>query len=175
MSLLNGYALFAGIYDEDRAGHAGHITDSAQVFLKLFLLVHELDNFLFGQQVDLTCFFHALDVAQSVYSGLDRLEVSEHTAEPSVGYVILTAALSLCLDGLLRLLFRTYKKNRLAFHCYITNKEISLFNLLHCLLQVDDVDAVALCEDELLHLRVPSARLMTKVYASFEKLLHRNY
>ena len=38
------------------------------------------------------------------------------------------------------------------------------------LLQVDDVDAVALGEDEALHLRVPTAGLMSEVNAAVEQL-----
>ncbi len=39
------------------------------------------------------------------------------------------------------------------------------------LLQIDDVDAVALGEDEPAHLRVPAARLVAEVDAGFEQLL----
>ena len=38
------------------------------------------------------------------------------------------------------------------------------------LLQVDDVDAVALGEDEALHLRVPTTGLVSKVNAAVEQL-----
>ena len=40
------------------------------------------------------------------------------------------------------------------------------------LLQVDDVDAVALAEDVVLHLRVPALGLVPEVDAGFEQLLH---
>ena len=40
------------------------------------------------------------------------------------------------------------------------------------LLQVDDVDAVALGEDELAHLRVPAAGLVAEVDAGLQQLLH---
>src|SRR5690606_27462375 len=39
------------------------------------------------------------------------------------------------------------------------------------LAQVDDVDAVALREDELAHLRVPAARLVSEMDASFQEVL----
>jgi hypothetical protein len=34
------------------------------------------------------------------------------------------------------------------------------------------MDAIAVHENELLHLRIPAPRLMAKVYASFKELLH---
>jgi hypothetical protein len=39
-------------------------------------------------------------------------------------------------------------------------------------LQVDDVDAIAIHEDEWLHLGVPATGLVPKVNARFQKLLH---
>ena len=50
------------------------------------------------------------------------------------------------------------------------NKAIEFLNGL---LQVNDVDAVALGEDVLCHLGVPAAGLMTEMHAGFEKLFHR--
>ena len=43
---------------------------------------------------------------------------------------------------------------------------------LERLLEVDDVDAVALAVDEPLHLRVPAAGLVTEVDTGLEQLLH---
>src|SRR5439155_16602060 len=43
---------------------------------------------------------------------------------------------------------------------------------LEGLLEIDDVDAAALAEDEPLHLRVPAARLVAEVHSGFQKLSH---
>jgi hypothetical protein len=40
------------------------------------------------------------------------------------------------------------------------------------LLEVDDVDAAALAEDEALHLRIPAARLVAEMHSGFQKLSH---
>ena len=42
----------------------------------------------------------------------------------------------------------------------------------HGLLEIDDVDAVALAEDEGLHLRVPAPGGVAEVNASFQELAH---
>ncbi len=47
-----------------------------------------------------------------------------------------------------------------------------LLEHLQGLLQVDDVNAVALAEDVLLHLGVPALGLMPEVNSRFEQLLH---
>ena len=51
---------------------------------------------------------------------------------------------------------------------------VSLVDEGQGLLQVDDVDAVAVGEDEALHLRVPTAGLVTEVDTSIEQLAHSN-
>src|SRR5262249_56230205 len=50
---------------------------------------------------------------------------------------------------------------------------VRLAELLEGLLQVDDVDPVALAEDVLLHLRVPPLGLMAEVHSGLQQLLHR--
>jgi hypothetical protein len=51
-------------------------------------------------------------------------------------------------------------------------KLVDLLDLLDRLLQIDDMDAVALAEDELAHLRVPAPGLMTEVNPGFQHGLH---
>ena len=46
-------------------------------------------------------------------------------------------------------------------------------DLPQCLLQIDDVDAVALGENEPAHLRVPPAGLVAEVNTGFEELFER--
>src|SRR5262249_13833015 len=43
-----------------------------------------------------------------------------------------------------------------------------------CLLEIDDVDAVALAENILFHFRIPTLGLMSKVDTSLQKLFHCN-
>src|SRR5262249_60323490 len=47
-----------------------------------------------------------------------------------------------------------------------------LLEKLERLLEVDDVDAAALGEDEPLHLRIPAARLVAEVDSSLQQILH---
>ena len=42
------------------------------------------------------------------------------------------------------------------------------------LVQIDDVDAVALAVEEALHLRVPAPGLVAEVHPGLEQLLHRD-
>src|ERR1019366_3616254 len=54
----------------------------------------------------------------------------------------------------------------------IANEAVGHVDPLQRLIEVDDVDAVALTEDETAHLRVPPARLVAEVNPGFQQLLH---
>ena len=84
------------------------------------------------------------------------------------------AAQSLVTDGLLSLLLGADEQDVAALSCNFLHVVVSLVQLLHGLLQIDDIDAVALGEDILRHLGVPAAGLVTEMHTCFEKLLHRN-
>ena len=60
----------------------------------------------------------------------------------------------------------------LAFGRQILHELRRLFEHLQRLLQIDNVDPVALTEDVFLHLGVPALRLMPEVNTRFEQLLH---
>ena len=164
----------ARVHNEQRAGQLLHLADAADVLLELFALRLQLDDFLFGQQVELAGLLHLVDVVQAADTGLDGAEVGQHAAQPAVVDIVHVAALRFGLDGFLRLLLRADEQDRLALHGGVADERVRFVDLADGLLQVDDVDAVALGEDVLRHLRVPAAGLMTKVDASFEELLHGN-
>ena len=67
------------------------------------------------------------------------------------------------------------EKDGLAVLGELTDEVIGLFQLLDGLLQVDDVDAVALAVNVLGHLGVPAAGLVTEVDTGFQQLLHGYY
>ena len=171
--LCDGVALLAGVNDEQRAGELLHVLDAAEVLLELGDLALVLDNFLLGKHCERAVLFHLLQLSQTVDTGAHGAEVGEHTAQPSCVDVVLTNALGLFLDGVLRLLLGADEQDAFAVGCQLTDEGISLFQLLHGLLKIDDVDAVALGVDVGCHFRIPAAGLMTEVHAGFQKLLHR--
>src|SRR5262249_29988089 len=92
----------------------------------------------------------------------------------TVVHVEHAAAVGLFENGVLRLAFGADKQNPLPARGEIGNECGSFLEELERLLQVNDVDPIALAEDVLLHLRIPALGLMTEVHASFQKLFHRN-
>ena len=75
-------------------------------------------------------------------------------------------------NRVLSLLLRADEEDRAAALGDVAREVVGILDELLRLLQVDDVDAAALGEDEALHLRVPAAGLVAEVNSSLQKLLH---
>ena len=108
---------------------------------------------------------HVADAAEGLLE-LGALEVREHTAEPTLVDVGLTHALSLLSDGFLGLLLGADEEDRAAVGHGLLDEFEGVVDVAQRLLQVDDVDAVALGEDEALHLRVPTTGLVMRQAAA---------
>ena len=172
MGLGNSVALLAGVHDEQGAGQLLHFLHAAQVLLQLLDLAQVLDDFLLGQHIEGTVSLHGLQLVQTVDTGTHGLEVGHHAAQPAGVDIVLAAAGSLVLDGLLGLLLGTHEQQGLAVLGQLTHESIGLLQLLHGLLQVDDIDAVALRVDIGSHLGVPAAGLVTEVDTCLQQGLH---
>src|SRR5207244_7503390 len=81
--------------------------------------------------------------------------------------------LRLFLDGGLALLLRADEQHRAAALGEVPCEGIRLFQQLQGLLEVDDVDAAPLGEDEAAHLGIPASRLVAEMNAGLHKLAHR--
>ena len=103
---------------------------------------------------------------------MNGLEVREHATEPTLIDIRHTYAGRLLCDWLLSLLLGTDEHHRTAMSNGFLDELVGTIDVRQRLLKIDDVDAVALVEDESLHLRVPTAGLMPEVHAAFQQLLH---
>ena len=99
-------------------------------------------------------------------------EVGEHTAQPALVHVRHAHSLGLLGHGGLRLLLGAHEEDVPTTGDDLLDKVIGGVNAVHRLLKVDNVDAVALGEDEALHLRVPAAGLVPEVDTALEELAH---
>ena len=82
------------------------------------------------------------------------------------------AARGFFLDDVLRLALGADEQHRAAGRHQVAHEVGGFFEELQRLLQVNDVDPVALAEDVRTHLRVPAPGLVTEVDASLEQLFH---
>jgi hypothetical protein len=91
------------------------------------------------------------------------LEVGEHSAQPTLVDVGRAALLGVGLDRVLSLLLGADEQHGSTVGDRVTDQGVGRLDALQGLLQVDDVDAVAVSEDEALHLRVPAPGLVAEV------------
>ena len=105
----------------------------------------------------------------------DGLEVGQHAAQPALGHVVLARSRGVLGDDALGLLLGAHEQHVPAGAHDLVDHGARLLDALERLLQVDDVDAVPLHEDEALHLRIPAARLVPEVNSRFEQVLHGDF
>ena len=171
--LVDGEVLLVRVHDPDRGRDLRHVADAAEGLGELVTLATHDEELLLGEgaaghvvEVDL------LELLEALETLVDRLEVGEHATEPALVDVGHADAGSLLGDGLLRLLLRTHEEDGAAVSDRLLDELVRAVDVAQRLLQVDDVDAVALGEDEALHLGVPAAGLVPEVDTALEQLAH---
>ena len=168
LRLAHGERFLLEVDDEDRVGLALHVGDAAEVRLELLELGLHRDALLGRQEGELAVVLEAPEVVQVRDPVGDRAPVREQAAEPAVRDVRHADALGLVADSVLRLLLRADEEDRAAALGDVACEVVCILDELLRLLQVDDVDAAALGEDETLHLRVPAACLVAEVNSSLQ-------
>ena len=171
--LLDGEVLLVGVDDPDGGRRAAHLADAAERLVELVALAAHLQQLLLGAaaagdvvEVDLVELLEAVDPL------VHGLEVGEHAAQPALVDVGHPDAGRLLGDGLLGLLLGADEHHGAALGDGLLDEGVGAVDVGQRLLQVDDVDAVALGHDEALHLRVPATGLVPEVDAALEKLAH---
>ena len=164
--------LFAWVNDEDDVWNFFHVLDTTKVLFQFLHLVLHTDNFFFCILLKRTVSFHTLKFFKSLNTSLNSFEVSKHTTKPSLINVEHTTSLSFSFNGLLCLLLSTYKKYCTTFCNSVFDCVVRIVYKANSFLKVDDVDAITLSVDVLLHFRVPSSCLVSEVNTCFKQLLH---
>ena len=175
MSFGDRDGLFVGVDDPDGAGDLRHVTDTTESARELDHLAIEDEQFLLrhaatGNVAEV----NELKFLESLDSFVHRLEVGEHPAEPAVVDVGHANAGGFACDRFLSLLLGSDEEHRATVRHRFLQEFVRAVNVGQRLLQVDDVDAVALGEDEPPHLGVPPAGLVSEVHAALKQLLHRD-
>ena len=164
--------LAAEVDDHHRVRQLAHLRHAAEVGLELLELAQEHDALLARQQVELAVVALAAQVVQMVDAPLHRAVVRQQATEPAVVDVGHVDALGLQLHGLAGLLLGAHEEHAAAALGEVAHERVRLLDQRQRLLQVDDVDAGALAEDEPAHLRVPATCLVSEVHTGLEQLAH---
>ena len=76
------------------------------------------------------------------------------------------------LDRFLRLFLATHEQNPAAAADDLLKKLRRALELSDCFIQIDDINLIALFENERLHLRVPTLGLVSEMDTSLEEFRH---
>ena len=170
----DGDVLFFDVDDEHRIGQACHIPDTAEVALELFKLPGQNKSFLLRHGFEIPSRTHALVLLHFLYTACDSCEVRQHPAKPTFIYIRHPAQLCCTRYRVLRLLLCAHEENAPSVGHHVPHERISQIDPMQCLVQVDDVNTVALSENKALHLRVPAPGLVPEVDSRLQKLPHRD-
>ena len=154
--------------DEECARKAGHVGDGAEVLLQLGALAAYLQQLALGEVVEGTVRHELVDVGHLLDSLADGGEVGEHTTSPTLAHEGHVDGSGLLSHDFLGLFFSSDKEDLLALLCNTLQCLGSVVDLGDGLVEVNDVDAIALHIDIRLHGRVPLAVEVAKVAAGLQ-------
>src|SRR5207302_4994392 len=170
--LGDGDVLLLGVDDEEGVEPLVEVPDAAEVALELLQLATQVQRLFLGHGVEVAGLAHALVLGHLVHARADRLEVGQHSAEPALVDVRHVALGGERRHGVLRLLLRPDEEDLPAVGDEVAHIRVRLLDALEGLVEIDDVDPVALAEDVALHLRVPAPGLVAEVNPGLQQLLH---
>ena len=168
----NGFAV--DIHDKQRAGIALHVGNAAQIVLQLGKLVAQFGHFLFRQIVQGAIFVHLLNFAHARDGFADGFVVGQRAAQPAVHHKGLLVLGGDVAERFLRLFLGADKQNLTSASNGVIDELARLLQAFQRLLQVNNVDAVALPEQVLAHFGVPAFGPVAKMQAGFEQVLDAN-
>ena len=100
--------------------------------------------------------------------------VGQRAAQPTFRHVVHPTAFRLRLHETASLPFCTDEDDLLALLCNLSQEVTAADESLDRLANIDDVDLIALAEDIITHLRMPTTDTVAKVDAGVDQILNLN-
>ena len=172
--LGDGDVLLLGVDHEDRIRRPVQPAQATKVPIELLELALVRERLLLRHRGEVTGGACRLELDELADAARNRLEVGQHASEPALVDIGHAARDRELRHGILGLLLRADEEDHPAPGNEIPHVGVGGVHPLQGLIEVDDIDAVALAEDEALHLRVPTTSLMAEVHSGLEQLLHRD-
>ena len=160
--------LFHHVDDEESRRQTGQISDRTKVLLQFGTLTVDLQNLTLGEVRECTVVHHLVDVRHFLHGLADSREVGEHTARPTLDDVRHVDRGSLFGYDVLSLFFSSDEQDLLAALGNSLECLSSLVDLGYSLVEVDDVNAIALHEDVRSHSWIPLAFEVAEMAASLK-------
>ena len=133
-----------------------------------FALLQQHGDFLFRDELETAVLLHPVDLFEFLDRFADGFEVREHAAKPALIHIGHTAELRGGLQGLLGLFLGADEENVLPFRGNLLDEPEGFLETAESNLEINDINAVTLPENILLHLGVPALGLMPEMDSGFE-------
>ena len=166
--LTHGNLLLQYVNDEECRGQAVEVGDRTEVLLELSTLAAYLQDLTLGEVAESTVGNELIDVAHLLHSLADCGEVGEHAAGPALDNVGHAYGSSEVGNALLGLFLGSDKEDLLTALGNLLQSFSSFVNLSNSLVQVEDMNAVALHEDVRSHSGVPLSLEVTEVTSGLQ-------
>ena len=166
--------LFLRVENKHSIWTLGQVTNSAEVLLQLFQFSAEQQGFLFRHGFKLTRDLHALVFLHLGDTLGNCFEVGQHATEPAFVDIRHPALFGIATHGVLRLLLRANEQHGATLGREFADEVVCNLSSLQRLLEINDVNPVALTENEALHFRVPTTGLVAKVNSGLQHLARGN-
>src|SRR5438552_1503628 len=171
--LGDGPSLVTDVAHEQGIGPVVQRLDASEAALPLGELALKVQGLFFRQLLHAAVLDHHLHLLEALDRLADGLEVREHPAQPAVIDKGGAATLGLLADYLARLTLGSDEQKSAFVRGKLAHELHRLLIHHHRLLEIDDVDLVAMTEGERRHLRFPVAGLVPEMHARYEHLAHR--
>ena len=174
-SLGDRDVLLLRVDHEDRVGQPVQIGDAAEVRLESFSSSRRvLERLTLGHPFEIAGSLHGPQLLHALHPARHGGEVGQHASQPTLVDVRHAAGLGVVGHRALGLLLRPHEEDGPAVGHQVAHEAVRGLDAAERLAQVDEIDPVALTQDEALHLRVPSSRLVAEVDSGFQQLPHGN-
>ena len=159
----------AHVNHEEGSGQAIEVGDRTEVLLKLGTLAADLEDFTLGEVGESAICGELVDVSHLLHRLADSGEVGEHTTGPALSNVRHIDSCGLLGNSQFGLFLSSYKKDATTRLCDFFERFSSFVNFSNSLVEVNDVDTVALHEDVRSHSGIPLAFEVAEVAAGLEE------
>ena len=149
-----------------------HRTETTEVALQLGEFAVKKQRLFLNHEIELADFFLALKFEHLVDAQRNGAEVREHSAEPTLVDIRHSTTICGLANWVLGLLLRSDEEHVAAVGHEVTKEVVGRLDAIQRLVEINDVNAVALTEDEAAHFGVPASGLVAEVRTCLNHLTH---
>ncbi len=168
----DGALLVTHVDHEQRCRQTFHVLDAAQAAVQLFQFALHHQRFFLGDFFIPAVGSDLFQFAQTLDGFLHGLVVGQHAAQPAMIHERRIRAHCFFLQNIASLTFGRNEQDGALLRGQLAHEILRLGEHRDGLFQIDDVNFVAMTEDERCHLGIPKTCLVPEMHTRFQHLTH---